>query len=138
MRTFIYVTRDNHASSGAKPAITSEIAQTTDTGKDISSVSSNSDPVDVEKGPLNSAMTPTLPATKIRKGRPDILSLVPSCIANCSVGDRVGIGACGPAEMLDATRKAVARGMHGDGPSITLHTEVSSPSACRPFPQISD
>lgn len=61
----------------------------------------------------------------IQKGRPDVFNLVTSCISQCGSESRVGIGACGPTQMIQMTRNAVSQETYDAGPSITLHAEVS-------------
>lgn len=60
----------------------------------------------------------------VKKGRPDIARHMADCFSQCRPEDRVGIGACGPSDMLEATRNILAKGIYDGGPSITLHTEV--------------
>ena len=58
--------------------------------------------------------------------RPDIRLLISDYISSCSSDERVGIGGCGPIEMIDALRQVVLE-REISGPSVTLHTEVSFP-----------
>lgn len=67
----------------------------------------------------------TIQLPDVNKGRPDVLKLVAGCISQCSLESRIGVGACGPTQMIKMTRKAVSQETYDTGPSITLHTEVS-------------
>ncbi|KAL4807548.1 ferric reductase like transmembrane component-domain-containing protein [Aspergillus unguis] len=58
----------------------------------------------------------------IKRRRPDIAALVKETISDCSPEDKVGLGGCGPVEMIAGLRKGV-REAKVDGPSVTLHTE---------------
>ena len=62
----------------------------------------------------------------MKKGRPNIKHLISDAISDCSSEEQVGIGGCGPIEMIERLREAV-RGKRISGPSITLHTEVCLP-----------
>ncbi|KAJ5924415.1 hypothetical protein N7466_008602 [Penicillium verhagenii] len=76
---------------------------------------------DMEKG--KDAMRSLENPSCIRKGRPDISEFVASGIACCPLQYKVGIGACGPMKILEATRRAASQKVFDDGPSITLHIE---------------
>lgn len=83
---------------------------------------------EVEKGPL-SPIAVTSPAIEsvnaIRTGRPSIENHVMTCVGSCKPTDRIGVGACGPVELVASTRKALAQKTYDNGPSMTLYTEVS-------------
>jgi len=63
-------------------------------------------------------------APDLRRGRPDIASHIADCVTTCGPDERIGVGACGPAKMLDMTRKALSHSTYDNGPSIDFHTEV--------------
>lgn len=79
---------------------------------------------DVEKGNEKTGCQ-TVSVAARHKGRPDIGNLLASCVAQCSPEARIGVAACGPSQMVSATRAAVYKRAYDVGPSITLHTEVS-------------
>lgn len=83
---------------------------------------------EVEKGHL-SPVAVTSPETEfansILTGRPSIEDHVTTCVESCKPTDRIGVGACGPVELVASTRKAVAQRIYDNGPSMTLYTEVS-------------
>ncbi|CAG7972845.1 unnamed protein product [Penicillium salamii] len=87
---------------------------------DSSSASSVQDP---EKGFNANEPSASLPPMLTRKGRPDIEAHLASFIDACAPESRVGVGACGPANMLGITRKALSHSNYDNGPSITFHTE---------------
>lgn len=91
-------------------------------GEGSSSESSVRDP---EKGFASREGSTEYATLEPRRGRPDIASHIADCITHCDQTDRIGVGACGPAKMLDLTRKALSRSTYDNGPSIDLHTEVS-------------
>jgi hypothetical protein len=92
--------------------------------------SSDSSVLDPEKG-FSSKEGPTPPCLpEIRRGRPDISAHIADLIAACDSSDHVGVGACGPSMMLDATRKALSHSTYDEGPSIKFHTEVSKDWLC--------
>ncbi|KAI2786945.1 hypothetical protein POX_g09342 [Penicillium oxalicum] len=77
---------------------------------------------DVEKGNEKTGCQ-TVSVAARHKGRPDIGNLLASCVAQCSPEARIGVAACGPSQMVSATRAAVYKRAYDVGPSITLHTE---------------
>lgn len=83
---------------------------------------------DLEQGKIeNSDQDSTI---DVRKGRPEIEDIVNDCIAKTRLSSpkqRVGVGACGPAKLLEATQAAVINPAHDHGPLVTLHTEVRFP-----------
>ena len=84
--------------------------------------------VDLEKRlvtPLTAEIPATLLAPYIQKGRPDIQSHLAPCAKTCAPTDRIGIGACGPDGLIKSTREALVQSTFSDGPSMTLHSEVS-------------
>ncbi|KAJ5093121.1 hypothetical protein N7456_008982, partial [Penicillium angulare] len=101
---------------------------------DEASVRDASDTSSVESTTANNEMngnkekfaTQSRPLSPVRKGRPDMLRLVTDCISQCPQGGRVGVGACGPMKLLQATREAASQKAFDEGPSIDLHTEVCS------------
>ncbi|CAG8151932.1 unnamed protein product [Penicillium olsonii] len=87
--------------------------------------SSESSVPDPEKGfSINEASTKD-DLQGIRKGRPDLEAHIASLIEPCAAESHIGVGACGPANMLNITRKALSRSIYDSGPSISFHTEVS-------------
>lgn len=81
---------------------------------------------DLEKGAMQKSTANILSSIKvIRPGRPDIGNLIENIVTSNSNADgRVIVAACGPSELMSATRKAVHNDMYNDL-SITLYTEVS-------------
>jgi hypothetical protein len=61
----------------------------------------------------------------IRRGRPNIADLVANRISRCPPQYQVRVGTCGPMKLLEETREASFQEVLDNGPSITLHTEVS-------------
>lgn len=113
----IHVTRDDIISENASSF---ETLQANELENGLSSVSG-----DVEKGHDEDSKD-ACHIPDFRKGRPDIEQLVTDCLSRCSVEDRVGVGACGPSDLLESTRKAVSRKEYDNGPSIIFHSEVNS------------
>lgn len=112
----IYVTRDDVASENASSFETIQV--TGDGEKGVSVVG------DVEKG-KDEKTGEAGPISGLRKGRPDIAHLVTDCVSGASLEDRIGVGACGPFNLIQATRDAVSQKAYDKGPSITFHSEVS-------------
>ena len=109
----------------AKPK---EITRTTPTGLWTDESVDNIPTAEIEKRPATprTAEFPiTLLAPYVRKGRPDIQSHLAPCAKSYTSTDRIGIGACGPDGMIKCTRAALVQSTYSDGPSITLHSEVS-------------
>jgi hypothetical protein len=79
---------------------------------------------DIEKGQKENDKE-AISAPEFQKGRPDISYLLTECLSRCSIEDRVGVGACGPSDLLDYAREAVSRREYDHGPSITFHSEVN-------------
>jgi hypothetical protein len=118
VRLFIHVTRED-----VKPENPNDIILTK---PDVSS--NNTTPIDIEKSPTgieSNVINPQLLLGNTHKGRPDISTYISMFVDCCSPSDRVGIGACGPVDMVDSVTRAVSRGVYDDGPSITVYTEVS-------------
>ncbi|KAF4174578.1 hypothetical protein CNMCM8060_008473 [Aspergillus lentulus] len=80
---------------------------------------------DVEKGNEEANGRP-IPISDRRKGRPDTANLLASCISQCSLESRIGVGVCGPIQMIETTRAAIYQCTYDNGPSITLHAEVGT------------
>ncbi|KAF4182982.1 hypothetical protein CNMCM7927_009359 [Aspergillus lentulus] len=80
---------------------------------------------DVEKGNEEANGRP-IPICDRRKGRPDTANLLASCISQCSLESRIGVGVCGPIQMIETTRAAIYQCTYDNGPSITLHAEVGT------------
>lgn len=80
---------------------------------------------DVEKGKEETGGQ-AIPIFAQQKGRPDIANLLASCFSQCSLESKIGVGACGPIQMIEAARDAIYQSTYDNGPSITLHTEVST------------
>lgn len=112
----VYVTRDDIVSEVASSF---ETVQGTEVEKGASSLFG-----DVEKGREEKTGIST-PPSDLRKGRPDITHLVTDCVSRCSLEERIGVGACGPFNLIESTRAAVSQKDFDKGPSITFHSEVS-------------
>ncbi|KAJ5103864.1 hypothetical protein N7532_004393 [Penicillium argentinense] len=95
-----------------------------DPGSDSSSLDSTGLIGDLEKS-KEGITGQTIHLVGVRKGRPDIPNLVAYCISQCGIESRIGVGACGPAQMIKAIRETVSKETYDKGPSTTLHTEVS-------------
>ncbi|PYI00747.1 hypothetical protein BO78DRAFT_424196 [Aspergillus sclerotiicarbonarius CBS 121057] len=80
---------------------------------------------DLEKGPLHQFTAKDCFSTnEVRQGRPDISNFISAAAdSGCKPDDRIIVGACGPKELMIATRNAVSDIMRKDGPAITLYTE---------------
>lgn len=114
----IYVTRDDVVSENASSFET--VQGTGDDGEKGASSGFE----DVEKGKEEKSGG-AVSLSGLRKGRPDIAHLVTDCVSRCSLEDRIGVGACGPFNLIESTREAVSRKDYDKGPSITFHSEVS-------------
>lgn len=79
---------------------------------------------DVEKGKEEVTGQATVSVSAIRKGRPDIAVLIADCLSQCVVRERVGVGACGPVNIIESTREVTCRSIFDSGPFITFHSEV--------------
>lgn len=112
----IYVTREDVASEAASSF---ETIQGTEVEKGASSLYG-----DVEKGKEGKPVA-SAPMSDSRKGRPDSAHLVADCVSRCSLGERIGVDACDPLSLIEATREAVFRKDFDMGPSITFHSDVS-------------
>lgn len=108
MNLFIYVTSDT----------------TSDKRSDSSSLASTGAIDDAEKG-REGVTDQAIGLPSIRYGRPDVFNLVTYFISQCGSESRVGVGACGPTQMIRMTQNAVSQEANDIGPSITFHTEVS-------------
>ncbi|KAH8700219.1 ferric reductase NAD binding domain-containing protein [Talaromyces proteolyticus] len=106
----IHVTRDDSMMNTSETAM-----QMADLEKTVN--------VDVEKAPIHGTDLATTSYLEIKKGRLNISAYLADCIDRCSDDDRVGIAACGPAEMLDTLRQTLGEEKYDSRPSITLHTE---------------
>ncbi|KAJ5167712.1 uncharacterized protein N7482_003306 [Penicillium canariense] len=106
---FLYVSRDEVVSA------------------DSSSLDSALMTSDVEKG--REMADRTSRCSPPSRGRPDVGNLIASCISHCDSEFRIGVGACGPSELIAAAREATSQSAYDNGPSITLHTEVDTPPA---------
>jgi hypothetical protein len=120
VRLFIYVTRE----------VTSKQTETTTTeSKDnVTPTTTEQAILDAEKGVMTRETTASSISqfsSYITKGRPDISSHLASCVESLQPTNSVGIGACGPLDLIELTRKAVSQDVYDSGPSITLHAEVS-------------
>lgn len=122
----IHVTRANAASDDSSSLeSTNAVGDPEKRSRPVGDVEKGTPVVgDIEKG-KKEAIGQAVAVSGIRKGRPDIASLITGCLSQCSVDDRVGVGACGPINMIESTREVTCRNMFDNGPSITLHTEVS-------------
>ncbi|KAL7274727.1 hypothetical protein RUND412_002371 [Rhizina undulata] len=56
-------------------------------------------------------------------GRPDLAAIVGSIVGAAEVGESVGVGSCGPTELMRVVRNAVAGNVQLLGVSVTLHCE---------------
>ncbi|KAI2725999.1 hypothetical protein CBS147332_2886 [Penicillium roqueforti] len=64
------------------------------------------------------------PVNGIVARRPDIGKFIAAAAsATENSDDRIIVGACGPSQLMSATREAVHSDLHHDGPLITLYTE---------------
>ena len=93
--------------------------------EDCSSLDSTPVTEDVEKGKEETGGQ-AIPIFAQQKGRPDIANLLASCFSQCSLDSKIGVGVCGPIQMIEAARDAIYQRTYDNGPSITLHTEVSN------------
>jgi hypothetical protein len=116
----IYVTRNNVISEDASIP---EMIEANGSENIASSVIG-----DIEKGQKENDKE-AFPAPEFRKGRPDIPYLLTECLSRCSIEDRVGVGACGPSDLLDYVREGVSRKAYDHGPSIAFHYEVNPSSS---------
>lgn len=84
--------------------------------------------VDIEKRSLGAASSSDVPALITLPGRPDVESLVKGYVAAAESREKIMVSACGPAELMDVTRRTVAGlvGDGGEGPAIDLHLEQFS------------
>lgn len=105
MNLFIFVSRD-------------------DAAVDISNQMSTTAVEDLEKGKEGGSRL-AVSVSDIRKGRPNLPPLITDCLTGCASTDRVAVGACGPRDLLKVTRDTVFQEDFDEGPSISLHTEVS-------------
>ncbi|KAJ5177779.1 FAD-binding 8 [Penicillium coprophilum] len=81
---------------------------------------------DPEKGVAQEATCDISSVNGILLGRPHIGNLIAAAAAGSGTSDdRIIVGACGPAELLGTTRKAVNNELYNDGPPITFYSEVS-------------
>ncbi|KAL4780301.1 ferric reductase like transmembrane component-domain-containing protein [Aspergillus varians] len=112
----IYVTRDETLS------VDSTASATPDSEKSAAMVNAAPGAGDIEMGLLKEMMPKATDDSIHKKGRPDIKLLISDCIVGCSSEEKVGIGGCGPTEMIEGLRRAV-RERDISGPSVTLHTE---------------
>jgi hypothetical protein len=121
----IHVTRDNAASDDSSSLESTNVGDPEKRAPPVGDVEKETPVVgDIEKG-KKEAIGQAVAVSGVRKVRPDIASLITDCLSQCSVDDRVGVGACGPFNMIESTREVACRSMFDNGPSITLHTEVS-------------
>ncbi|GIJ92140.1 hypothetical protein Asppvi_011116 [Aspergillus pseudoviridinutans] len=95
------------------------------TSEDCSRLNSALVAGDVEKG-KEEANGRSIPLSDRRKGRPDTANLLAGCISQCSLESRIGVGACGPIQMIEAIRDAIYQSTYDNGPSIALYTEVGN------------
>ncbi|QKX56546.1 uncharacterized protein TRUGW13939_03651 [Talaromyces rugulosus] len=117
VRLFIHVTRADAKSEHPK-----DVQDVVLTKTEVSNNNSNT-PVDIEKSSIGIDSN-ALSFTNVQRGRPDISKYVSGFIDSCSPEDRVGIGACGPVDMVDSVQKShYSRGAYDDGLSITVYTE---------------
>lgn len=75
---------------------------------------------DLEKG-----VSSWFESIEIRERRPYIADLIDTAVASANLANRIIVGACGPGEMIDQTRKAISENMRERSPYISLYTEVS-------------
>lgn len=94
---------------------------------------------DLEKGGFeNTSVQTSSLLNEVRPGRPDIGNLIAAAASSAGKpDDRIIVGACGPEGLIDATQRAIVRGLHDDGPSITLYTEASQPDITPSGPKAS-
>jgi hypothetical protein len=84
--------------------------------------------VDIEKRSLGDASSSDVPALITLPGRPDVESLVKGCVAAAESREKIMVSACGPAGLMDVTRRTVAGLVSdgGEGPTVDLHLEQFS------------
>ncbi|KAB8209718.1 ferric reductase like transmembrane component-domain-containing protein [Aspergillus parasiticus] len=114
----IYVTRDAMSSGESTVSPTPVPDKSPSLANALPSVG------DIEMGLSKTTAPEATPGDTVymKKGRPDIRLLISDCISGCGSEERVGIGGCGPIEMIDTLRQVVREGQIS-GPSVTLHTE---------------
>ncbi|KAJ5670752.1 uncharacterized protein N7477_006115 [Penicillium maclennaniae] len=78
---------------------------------------------DIEKAKGEMTGQTSISVSVIRKGRPDIASLIADCLSQCSLGDRVGVGACGPMKIIESTREVTSRSVFDGWPLIDFYSE---------------
>lgn len=102
-----------------KVSIKGEVTSTTPS----TAVSAN----DPEKGALDSSIAVDGSAVNMaRLGRPDIEGLISAAATPTDdPQERVIVGACGPRELIAATKTAVNNNLHSEALSLTLYSEVS-------------
>lgn len=112
----IYVTRDNVTSENASSL---ETVQASNAEKGASSAFG-----DIEKRNENMGREGVF-ASDVWQGRPDIAYLISDYLSRCSLEDRVGVGACGPSDLVASIREAVSRKDYDNGSSIIFNSEVN-------------
>lgn len=127
VNVIIHITREDAPSSAYSSS--GSIIVTSDTEKKalaFGDVEKGSPVVgDFEKTKEEVTGQTTVSISALRKGRPDIAVLMADCLSQCSEDEYVGIGACGPINIIESTREVACRSTFDNGPFITLHTEVS-------------
>ncbi|RPB03421.1 hypothetical protein L873DRAFT_1860210 [Choiromyces venosus 120613-1] len=61
--------------------------------------------------------------TSVLPGRPDLGAIVRGAVTRAEWRDAVGVGACGPTELIRVARNAAAENITVGGPSVLLHCE---------------
>lgn len=64
-----------------------------------------------------------LPNYRQEEGKPDIRSLISHTIKSASKTDQIIVSSCGPKELMDEVRNAVAKNIPLSGPSVTLQNQ---------------
>lgn len=78
---------------------------------------------DVEKG-KEEIGAQAIPVFAQQKGRLNVANRLAGCFSQCNSESKIGVGACGPIQMIEDVRNAIYQSTYDNGPSITLHTEV--------------
>jgi Ferric reductase NAD binding domain len=82
-----------------------------------------SEDVDVEKANASSSSSSLYSTLTINQGRPDIAALITEIVSNADCYDRIAVAACGPNGMIQVARKATAKNIRVEGPSLERHCE---------------
>ncbi|KAJ6116005.1 hypothetical protein N7523_006422 [Penicillium sp. IBT 18751x] len=125
VNVLIYVTRDDAPSDELSNSGSMLVAGGSEKGPLAVENVDRGAPViaDVEKAKGQMTGQTSISMSAIRNGRPELASLIADCLSQCPLGDRVGVGACGPMKIIDQTREVTSRSIFDSGPLITFHSE---------------